>query len=233
MLEKLQEFPHPHIVTHLLTWEHSKEFYMLFPCAKCHLGTFMDDQNAPQLSLEEGNVLWFFKQLQGIADAVRHIHNFGGEAINPEARDGVEMDLLGAAATPQQAGFHHDLKPENILVFEDEDMRLGVFKISDFGAGKVNQLRANIVSMKVSQSTVTPTYASPDKKVNGRLSRPYDMWSIGCIFLELLVWLLVEDRAARLNFVSERVGLEEAMLRRKEELQMTHSGGSPATEYQS
>ena len=34
----------------------------------------------------------------------------------------------------------------------------------------------------------TPTYEPPEAHGNGARSRPYDIWSLGCVFLELLVW---------------------------------------------
>jgi serine/threonine protein kinase len=93
------------------------------------------------------------------------------------------------------ANFRHgDLKPENILRFNDET-RLGNLKIADFGLSKqhkeMTERRRNPTSMK----HATVRYESPDAKRSIVLqkeaySRLSDIWSMGCILLEHLIWLL-------------------------------------------
>lgn len=39
-------------------------------------------------------------------------------------------------------------------------------------------------------STGDPIYSAPEYVVEGRVSRPKDIWSLGCIFLEVLIWAL-------------------------------------------
>jgi serine/threonine protein kinase len=33
------------------------------------------------------------------------------------------------------------------------------------------------------------TYFAPDKEKSKKVSRPFDMWALGCVYLELMVWL--------------------------------------------
>ncbi|KAJ8132965.1 hypothetical protein O1611_g659 [Lasiodiplodia mahajangana] len=82
----------------------------------------------------------------------------------------------------KEGRYHHSVKPENILFFQDGGMpRLqGNFKIADFGGGGIS----------------TPMYAPPEAR-RGILSNQYDMWSFGCVFLELLVWIRFGPRARR------------------------------------
>jgi serine/threonine protein kinase len=39
----------------------------------------------------------------------------------------------------------------------------------------------------------TAAYGAPDIHQHGRASRPYDMWSLGCVFLEIMNWALATD----------------------------------------
>lgn len=36
----------------------------------------------------------------------------------------------------------------------------------------------------------SPTYKGPEYDVNEEISQSYDMWSLGCIYLEFATWLL-------------------------------------------
>ncbi|KAI1173823.1 hypothetical protein F4777DRAFT_589617 [Nemania sp. FL0916] len=96
---------------------------------------------------------------------------------------------------------HGDLKPENIVCFEadgclpagddkkpDATVRLVII---DVGLAKKHnehtQLRA-----KTDTRVSTRRYAPPELDIGPEksLSRRFDVWSLGCIFLEFAIWLL-------------------------------------------
>lgn len=76
---------------------------------------------------------------------------------------------------------HRDLKPSNILINADCDL-----KICDFGLsrGEDDEVDANI---KKTAYVVTRWYRAPEVSLlNKSYNNSLDMWSVGCIFAELL-----------------------------------------------
>lgn len=80
---------------------------------------------------------------------------------------------------------HRDLKPSNILIYGEEKDALGftnVAKICDFGLAKPYTYQGN-----QTPSTVTAWYRAPEIAL-GHPTYDYksDIWSVGCIFYEML-----------------------------------------------
>ena len=73
---------------------------------------------------------------------------------------------------------HRDLKPQNLLV----DKR-GVLKLADFGLARAFMIPTRAYTHEV----VTLWYRAPEILLGQRAYAPaVDMWSIGCIFAELV-----------------------------------------------
>ena len=156
----------------------------------------MDEVECPGLDPE--NIIWFFKQLYGLADAVRHLH-----ALEPlPALFQFRADC--AAVETDQAAFHNDIKPENILVFDSENGSPGVLKISDFGCGKVVTKDRNCATQATEGFYGTPEYESPDFATHKEASKPNDIWALGCVFLELLDWFTIPKTEKQMTFQSQR-----------------------------
>ena len=156
----------------------------------------MDEVECPGLSAE--NVIWFFKQLRGLADAVRHLH-----ALEPLPAL-LQFRTNRPIAETDQAAFHNDIKPENILVFDSEDGFPGLFKISDFGCGKVVTKEQASATQATEGFYGTPEYESPDVATYKQASKPNDVWALGCVFLELLDWFTLPRTEKQMTFQSQR-----------------------------
>ena len=198
VLDRLSETSHAYLAGHLASWKHRNKFYMLFPCAETNLGNFLRFQPHPQLS--NSNVRWLLSQLKGLAEGLRHIHILGPADLGPD-------ELVVGDAAPRKrkrghSGFHHDLKPQNILVFVGENtigrepaMSEMSFKISDFGTARIKVIlsqsgldKHNFSPQLSGLVRGDPVYSAPDYALEHKQSRPYDIWSLGCVFLEVLLW---------------------------------------------
>ncbi|KAI0976447.1 hypothetical protein F4678DRAFT_225831 [Xylaria arbuscula] len=86
-------------------------------------------------------------------------------------------------------GRHGDIKPENILWYKDHTDDLGVLQFTDFG---VSDLKSDMSKSKVQSNLAgTLAYRAPEFDVPEWAIRPSaDMWSLGCVYLEFITWLL-------------------------------------------
>ena len=156
---------------------------MLFPYAQCNLREYMRDG---KFGGGKEDVLWLLEQFKGLASALKKIHG-----LTDEQSPMLQPPTQGAIQRERRAGWHHDIKPENILfsIYRHTNPPRKLFQISDWGSGKINTIISGTVN--TNSPTGTPTYEPPEFIIEGRTSRPYDVWSLGCVFLELLVWALV------------------------------------------
>ncbi len=102
VLEKMKQQRHPHFVKVVAYYEKDKKHFLLFPWAEN--GNLRDYWKAQTPDLGRHYLSWAFKQLIGLAEAIRSLH----------------MDNCR----------HGDLKPENILCFGG---RTGRLVIADVG----------------------------------------------------------------------------------------------------
>lgn len=85
--------------------------------------------------------------------------------------------------------------------YTDLEAEYGRLQISDFGLGKFREVSTGSVSINIKG---TPTYAAPESTTQRTQSRPYDIWSFGCIVIETLTWLL-EGRYGLKEFLEDRL----------------------------
>jgi len=88
------------------------------------------------------------------------------------------------------------VKPENILRFRDGKTTTGVLQIADFGLAKQHRGLTVERGPTVTRHS-TLQYESPEAELAmrgiGSLSRLSDIWSMGCVMLEYLIWLIYGD----------------------------------------
>lgn len=177
MLKVLANHPKTDIVPHITSWSQSEEHFILYPEARYNLRQFMQDVDRVGFTKDE--VLWFLRQLRSLALAIDHVHHLK----HPTNTD----------RSPREDaywGCHFDIKPENILVFEKVPGYHSRFKITDFGVGIFHAAgNKGKHSVLTSEAHGTVTYFAPDKESSGNVSRPFDMWALGCVYLELMLWL--------------------------------------------
>lgn len=139
--------------------------------------------------------LWVAEQCKGIAEGLSTIHEPPNAKLNVYLGE-QELRPGGALNTPRNEacyGRHGDIKPENILWFKNDNTgsSLGVLSIADFGLTRFHyqQSRSNISPVGIGNS---PTYRAPEFDMpDGLLSRTYDIWALGCVYLEFISWYLL------------------------------------------
>ncbi|KAK2597572.1 hypothetical protein N8I77_012351 [Diaporthe amygdali] len=113
-------------------------------------------------------------QLVGLTDALERLHAFP----------------YGEAASYR----HGDLKPENILIFDSKSPSfLGIWKMADLGLARYHMAATGDRLYVTSNSGAGTISYQPPESVDAKAaptSRLYDIWSMGCIFLQLMTWLV-------------------------------------------
>jgi serine/threonine protein kinase len=184
----------PHLIKLLATYRQKEKYHLMFPYADANLRKYWADRPSP--NFDQATVLWSLKQMAGIANALSQIHNFS--VTYPLSVDGpgnfrVQEDAkLSVKKSEELYGRHGDIKPENILWFQqtsDTNDENGILQIADFGLGRFHgrDSRSNVKPESVLGS---PTYEPPECKLHRPVSRAYDIWSLGCLYLEFITWLL-------------------------------------------
>jgi len=202
ILDAIGRLNHPNLIKLLATYQKEKCYYLLFPCADCNLTTYWKKNPVPNFDVE--TILWSIRQMSGITSALDCIHAF---IVEVDLNVGSEVRILEGGiklrvkAGEERYGRHGDIKPENILWFKDRK----VLKITDFGLGRFHgrDSRSGIDGRKVFG---TLTYEPPECSLGRLVSRKYDIWSLGCFFLEFVTWLL--EGSANIPEFSNARGLD-------------------------
>lgn len=199
-----------HLVKLLTTFQHQGQYHLVFRWAEG--GNLLDmwQTHAREPKLDHNRVCWFVEQCYGLAHGLDGIHQ---TQLSPREVDDIQgspSPTSPTKAVPQtqylttsrelahdnvsedrDCGRHGDIKPENVLWFSQDQNRFGhgELKISDFGLTTFH----SAVTTKVSPRgiAVTHTYMAPEYGLNEDLSRPFDIWSLGCTFLEFITWMLL------------------------------------------
>lgn len=173
-----------HIVRFITAFRRMKrtgeEHYVMFEWANGgNLRNLWESTPSPTLT---GNLVKLVVcQVYGLAAALSAAHNLEGNV------------LRGASYR------HGDLKPENILVFKD-DSPIGKLKIGDWGEAKFHGLITAIRPSRTTTKFGTRRYEAPEVDTGVRVaslgqstqrrSRLCDIWAMGCVTLEFIVWLM-------------------------------------------
>lgn len=99
-------------------------------------------------------------------------------------------------------GIHGDIKPENVLLFDHSQDPLGILVICDFGFTRFHGRDSRSNATPVGKS---PTYRAPEYDSQAKISRAYDMWTLGCLYLEFVTWYLTGSEGVTKTFVDMRL----------------------------
>ena len=168
-LSILKLLKHPNIVELLGSYTYRGKHNFIFPLARG--GTLADlFKSARPLALQsDENIIL---ALSGLCSAVRATHDLFSE-------DGMLI----------QIGCHHDLKPQNVLVDD------ATFLLADFG---LSRFKGPTEGSTTSYKSVGGYYVAPEcedisasneTQRTQTIGRASDIWSLGCIIMETLVYM--------------------------------------------
>ncbi|CAO2658700.1 Nn.00g064230.m01.CDS01 [Neocucurbitaria sp. VM-36] len=199
---------HSHLLKCLASFTFSSNYCMIYEKADQDLERFIEKNNNVA-AIASFSATDLARQLYGLAGALSVIHNQEnvGSDHNPNLLDIPRQES-------SRAGYIHDIKPDNILVFiyNQDGKKTYWLRLSDFSCANVRDLVRSVSGQKreswrTENKKSTPNYRAPEYLRDEKISRPYDLWSLGCVYLELLVWYtegyeeLEKFRRARLRQV--------------------------------
>lgn len=213
-LTKIRAKQKPHLVDVLTTFKYDNKYHLLFRWA-CggNLSSLWEETDE---TLSRNTVCWIAQQCWGLADGLDGIHNakLSIQEVNvvQKPSTGPPSPTMGkswisALKTNQKdCGRHGDIKPPNILWFKQDENNygMGVLKISDFGLTTFHTAMTTQASPR-DQNGCTWTYAPPEYDLKEDISRPFDIWSLGCVYLEFITWALRGPTGIE-NFRNQRLG---------------------------
>lgn len=126
------------------------------------------------------SIQWTWRQFTGLASGLQKIHRVLNESC---------------PSSEVSYGRHGDIKPENILWFtqHDESGDGGRLVIADFGLTTFHSNSSQSQNGAGSRPALTPAYRAPEWDIPSLVQREpassYDIWSLGCVFLEFAVWI--------------------------------------------
>jgi serine/threonine protein kinase len=145
------------------------------------------------VSFEGG--LWFYNLfLEYALGGTLHdlIQRSGGKLDECDVQKCTRMILKGLRCIHEKGYVHCDLKPENILVFPSPDGRGSSVKITDFGLSKIPGDLNELVTKRY-QFRGTPLYMPPECFLEGEIKASLDIWSLGCVVVEMVTGKRVWD----------------------------------------
>lgn len=153
-------------------------------------------QSNPEPSCEPTTVNWMLTQAEGIASGLHALHNVQTESITRQlpqssSRTGRSDKRLNT----RWYGRHGDIKPENVLCFRkmDKPFNEGRIVLADFG---LTAFHTSATAGWARVGGYTKRYCAPEVYHAPLLgwdfeeTPAYDVWSLGCVFLEFLTWLV-------------------------------------------
>ncbi|XXQ30474.1 Cyclin-dependent kinase 2 like protein [Plasmodiophora brassicae] len=162
ILKEISRFPHENIVT--------LERVFMNPHGAGH---------SPGLSL-----VYDYAE-HDLGEIIRH-HRKTNTRMEPRMIKSIIWQLLkGVQFLHENWIMHRDLKPQNILVTDSGDSP-GTVKIADFGLARIFQ--DPLRSLVADGDVCTIWYRAPELLLGAcHYTRAVDIWSIGCVFAELIL----------------------------------------------
>ncbi|KAH7006595.1 kinase-like domain-containing protein [Fusarium venenatum] len=186
MISRIEEPASENMITLLFAYKWKDQIHFLFPFIEMNLDHVLRHKRCPRNRLpklgrdEQLPQHWLWSEMKGVCYALSVFHKMMKSPFD---------DNKGIVI-----GLHFDLKPANILVTTE-----GKLKITDFGQSIIQMLGKG-EDMTVPHSPGDSRYAAPESRPTLDYDKDdpediqvllnYDVWSLGCIMVEVLINIL-------------------------------------------
>ena len=215
-VENMRDLRHPHVAVLLGTFLHKERLsILLYPAACCDLHQFLEYISSA-LKHSHGNITGATHSSAStdsahnssgpVAESPREVPHHNGEKDYPLNLDLTKsMDhlrryfvcLSQALRYLHQSDVRHkDIKPANILIDSS-----GSVILTDFGISR--RFAKSTSHVTNDRWDLTRKYASPEIMKKVPRGDPSDVFSLGCVFLEMVTTIMGKDRDELRAFYSE------------------------------
>jgi serine/threonine protein kinase len=189
---------HKHLIRLRLAFQYGTSYYLLFNWAHGNLVDLW--RQTPNPTASPHFLRWLIRQCLGIADGLRKIHLHRSWSNAKFLNGSTHLE-----DTDKNRGRHGDIKPENILCFKTDEHQYHHLVVSDFGLTRFHRPETVDCVPREKVRGLSRTYRSPEFDTQPYISQAYDMWGLGCLYLEFISWFLVGYQKTREVFQSQRV----------------------------
>jgi len=202
-LDGIRPLKSDHLVRLITAFKRGDEHYIVLEWAQGgNLKQFWEERGSPNQALNEDEIRAYLVQLRGLSGALNQLHtdklfrHMTGIASASNTSKGLltATNGLSSASQPQRGSHvrHGDLKPDNVLNFARSPKTLGILKIADLGLAKEHLDPTGRRTQATKANFGTTHYEPPQVIIASHVprSRLYDIWSMGCIIFESVIWML-------------------------------------------
>ncbi|CAH0003169.1 unnamed protein product, partial [Clonostachys byssicola] len=194
---------HDHLSRLLLSFDRASKWYMIFDWANEDLENFWKTFSSHPKS--HIHLSWLIAQCHGMAEGLSKVHG-----------DGEKQQISTTTPPIPDRGRHGDIKPSNILCFNQN--RHGEMKPSNIPQDDSRLIDYQLVvadftlmhfHSPYSLGGTSPrnlacsrSYRPPEKDIESaiKIDQSYDVWTLGCVYLEFISWYLLGYEAVREDY---------------------------------
>lgn len=175
-----------HLINLLLAIRHGERHFLVFEWADASLDEMIwDKPHEHERVRDKLGDEWMANQFHGIALAIRHIH---GCSVQPRR----DSNDVSDSEPPQRRdyGRHGDIKTRNILWFSKRGEESDILVLADLGLTRYHSLESRSKVPWAGVDGHTPEYRPPEADIQQNIGYKYDIWSLGCVFLQTCIWYI-------------------------------------------
>ncbi|KAK3399169.1 hypothetical protein B0T20DRAFT_452722 [Sordaria brevicollis] len=225
LLRALRNAPYPHITRPYKVFFYDNILYTILPVAICSLDYLKSNRSLEKIT-STNSLREIMGQVAYLASALAVIHNIPSKSENDNS-----MEVTDVPRKTTKRGFHLDIQPRNILVFGHAN-RLHL-TWTGFECSAVREVPETSDSSEVAEpiaayrlfstdmdrsahelyrkylKTSDKMYFPPESEdLSTPVTQAYDMWSMGVLMLDMLIWSLYQGQNLGMDDMFEEMGTQ-------------------------